>query len=121
MTVNMSISKFQTLEKVIPDISSAQRHPHFFLRHLLDLQKTSKLHAKLLSFPLKYDSNSVNIFIKIQLRLYQKSIRASLEKMAGAHRSFFLGYKDALQKLRFMQGFFMDFVKCLNFFFLSQM
>ena len=32
MTVNTSImyQKFQTLEKVIPDISSAQRHPNFF-------------------------------------------------------------------------------------------
>ena len=41
----------------------------------------------------------VNIFIKIQVRLYKKSIRTSLEKMAGTHRSFFLGYKDAQQKL----------------------
>ena len=60
----------------------------------------------MLSFPLKYDSYYVNTFIKIQVRLYQKSIRASLEKMAGAHRSFFLGCKNADQKLRFMQGFF---------------
>ena len=54
MTVNMSIlyKKFQTLRKVIPDISSTQRHSHF-----LDLQKTSKLHANLLSFLLKYDSS----------------------------------------------------------------
>ena len=48
----------------------------------------------------------INIFIKIQVRLYQRSIRSSLEKMAGAHRSFFLGYKDTHQKLRFKQGFF---------------
>ena len=33
------------------------------------------------------------------------SITVSLDKMAGAHRSFFPGYKDAHQKLRFMQGF----------------
>ena len=45
-------------------------------------------------------------FIKIQARLYQKSIRASLEKMAGAHKIFFLGYKDAHQKLKFTQEFF---------------
>ena len=31
--------------------------------------------------------------------------------MAGAHRSFFLGYKDAYQKLRFMQGFFTADIK----------
>ena len=48
----------------------------------------------------------VNIFIKIQVRLYKKSIRTSLEKMAGAHSSFFLGYKDAQQKLRLTQGSF---------------
>ena len=60
----------------------------------------------MLSFPLKYDSYYVNIFIKIQVRVYQKSIRASLKKVAGAHRSVFLGYKDAHQKLRFTQGFF---------------
>ena len=60
----------------------------------------------MLSFPLKCDSYLVNIFIKIQVRLYQKSIRAGLEKMAGAHRSLFLGYKGAHQKLRFTQGFF---------------
>ena len=77
-----------------------------FLRHLLDLQKTSKLHAKLLSLPLKYDSFYVNIFNKIQVRIYQKSIRASLEKTKGAQRRFFLGYKDAHQKLRCTQGFF---------------
>ena len=69
-------------------------------------QKTSELYAKLLSFPLKYDSYYVNTFIKTQVRLYQKSIWSSLKKMAGAHRSFFLGYKDAHQKLRFMQRFF---------------
>ena len=45
-------------------------------------------------------------FIKIQVRLYQKLIRASLEKMVAAQRTFFLGYKDAHQKLRFTQGFF---------------
>ena len=60
----------------------------------------------MLSLPLKYGSYYVNIFLEIQVRLYQKSIRASLEKMAGAHRSFFLGYKDAHQKLRFTQGSF---------------
>ena len=60
----------------------------------------------MLSFPLKYDSYYVNIFIKIQVSLYQKSVRASLEMMARAHRSFFLDYKDAQQKLRFTQGFF---------------
>ena len=47
----------------------------------------------------------VNIFVKIQAKVYQKSIRTSLEKMAGAHR-FFLGYKDAHQKLMLTQGFF---------------
>ena len=45
------------------------------------------------------------------VRSYQKSIRASLEKMAGAHRSFFLGYKDAYKKLRVMQGFFTPDIK----------
>ena len=69
-------------------------------------KETSKLYAKLLFFPLKYDSYYVNIFIKIQVRLYQRSIRSSLEKKAGPHRSFFLGYKDAHQKRRFKQGFF---------------
>ena len=58
MTVNMSIlyKKCQTLRKVIPDISSTQRHCHF-LKAVLDLQKTFKLHANLLSFLLKYDSS----------------------------------------------------------------
>ena len=38
MTVNMSIlyKTFQTLRKVIPDISSTQRHSHF-LKAVLDL------------------------------------------------------------------------------------
>ena len=31
--------------------------------------------------------------------------------MAGAHRSFFLGYKDAYKKLRVMQGFFTPDIK----------
>ena len=59
MTVNMSIlyKTFQTLRKVIPDISSTQRRSHF-LKAVLDLQKASKLHANLLSFLLKYDSSS---------------------------------------------------------------
>ena len=57
-------------------------------------------------FPLKHDSYYVNIFSKIQVRLYQKSIRVNLEKTAGAHRSFFLGYNDTHQKLRFTQGLF---------------
>ena len=113
----MSISKIPNIGKSDSRHQFCTKTPSLFLRHLLDLQKTFKLHAKLLSFPLKYDSNSVNIFIKIQLRLYQKSIRASLEKMAGAHRSFFLGYKDALQKLRFMQGSFMGFCEMFKFFF----
>ena len=62
---------------------------------------TSKLHAKLLYFPLKYDSYYANIFIKIQARLYQKSIRANLEKMPGTHRKVFLVYKHAHKKLKF--------------------
>ena len=89
-------AKYVNIVSKIPNIvKSDSRHqfctktPSLFLRHLLDLQKTSKLHAK--SFPLKYDSYYANIFIKIQVRLYQKPIRASLEKMTGAHRSFFLG------------------------------
>ena len=59
MTVNMLIlyKTFQTLRKVIPDISSTQRRSHF-LKAVLDLQKASKLHANLLSFLLKYDSSS---------------------------------------------------------------
>ena len=58
MTVNMSIlyKTFQTLRKVIPDISSTQRRSHF-LKAVLDLQKASKLHANLLSFLSKYDSS----------------------------------------------------------------
>ena len=50
-------------------------------------------------------SYCVNIFIRIQASAYQKSIRTSLKKMAGAHR-FFLGYKDTHQKLMLTQGFF---------------
>ena len=41
-----------------------------------------------------------------KLRLYQKSIKAALEKIAGAYRSFFLGYKDAHQKPMFTQEAF---------------
>ena len=41
-----------------------------------------------------------------KLRLYQKSIKATLEKIAGAYRTFFLGYKDTHQKLMFTQESF---------------
>ena len=47
------------------------------------------LQAKSLSVPLKYNSYYVNIFIKIQVRLCQKFITVTLEKMGGAHESFF--------------------------------
>ena len=86
--------------------------PSLFLRHLLDLQKNFQIIHQILIFsPKIWQLLCVNIFIETQVRSYQKSIRVSLEKMAGAHRSFFLGYKDAYKKLTFMQGFFTPDIK----------
>lgn len=38
----------------------------------------------------------VLLFIKIQVRLYQKSITVSLEEIAGVHRRFYPGQKHSL-------------------------
>ena len=53
------------------DISSAQRHSHFFKNHFI-FTKNIKLYVKLISFSLKYDSYYVNIFIKIQVTVASK-------------------------------------------------
>ena len=104
--------------KITNLVKSDSRHhfckmiPSLFLRHLLDLQKNFQIIHQILIFsPKIWQLLCVNIFIETQVRSYQKSIRVSLEKMAGAHRSFFLGYKDAYKKLTFMQGFFTPDIK----------
>ena len=48
----------------------------------------------------------MSIFVSKFKQDYQKSITASLEKKAGAHRSFFLCYKDTDQKLKLTQECF---------------
>ena len=50
------VSKIPNIVKSDPRYQFCTKTSSLFLRHLLDLQKTSKLHAKSLSFSLKYDS-----------------------------------------------------------------
>ena len=68
MTVSISniVSKIPNMAKSDSRHQFCTKDTLTFLRHLLDLQKTSKLHVKSLSCPLKYDSYYVNIFIKIK-------------------------------------------------------
>ena len=78
-----------------------------FLRHLSDLQKNFQIILLIVIFSPKIWQLFCQYFYQNSCKtLTWKSIRASLEKMVGAHRTVFLGYKDAHQKLRFTQGFF---------------